>query len=133
MYIDNKKVHQWYWSYEYPDFLNSDGDFVEFDIYIHHSTIGDSSNTSGGGSISELVKSSKICEHDYRVRYHARDNLINTREILCDDGTTDYNPINDNLDRRSHTLSNAEGRQINTFRECSKCFRKICTPCYRDI
>ena len=26
--------HQWYWSYEYPDFLNSDGDFVEFDSYL---------------------------------------------------------------------------------------------------
>jgi len=26
--------HQWHWSYEYPDFLNSDGDFVEFDSYL---------------------------------------------------------------------------------------------------
>ena len=26
--------HQWYWSYEYPDFLNSDEDFVEFDDYL---------------------------------------------------------------------------------------------------
>jgi len=26
--------HQWYWSYEYPDFLNSDGDLVEYDIYL---------------------------------------------------------------------------------------------------
>jgi len=26
--------HQWYWSYEYPDFLNSEGDFVEFDSYL---------------------------------------------------------------------------------------------------
>jgi len=26
--------HQWYWSYEYPDFLNSDGDFIEFDSYL---------------------------------------------------------------------------------------------------
>jgi cytochrome c oxidase subunit 1 len=26
--------HQWYWSYEYPDFLTSDGDFVEFDSYL---------------------------------------------------------------------------------------------------
>lgn len=27
-------LHQWYWSYEYPDFLNSDGDFIEFDSYL---------------------------------------------------------------------------------------------------
>ena len=26
--------HQWYWSYEYPDFLTSEGDFVEFDSYL---------------------------------------------------------------------------------------------------
>jgi len=26
--------HQWYWSYEYPDFLNSDNDFIEFDSYL---------------------------------------------------------------------------------------------------
>jgi heme/copper-type cytochrome/quinol oxidase subunit 2 len=26
--------HQWYWSYQYPDFLNTDDEFVEFDSYI---------------------------------------------------------------------------------------------------
>ena len=26
--------HQWYWSYQYPDFLNSDNEFVEFDSYV---------------------------------------------------------------------------------------------------
>ena len=26
--------HQWYWSYQYPDFLNSNDEFVEFDSYI---------------------------------------------------------------------------------------------------
>ena len=26
--------HQWYWSYMYPDFLNSDDDFIEFDSYL---------------------------------------------------------------------------------------------------
>ena len=26
--------HQWYWSYEYPDFLNKDGEFIEFDSYL---------------------------------------------------------------------------------------------------
>jgi heme/copper-type cytochrome/quinol oxidase subunit 2 len=26
--------HQWYWSYQYPDFLTSDGDFIEFDSYL---------------------------------------------------------------------------------------------------
>ena len=26
--------HQWYWSYQYPDFLNIDEEFIEFDSYI---------------------------------------------------------------------------------------------------
>ena len=26
--------HQWYWSYQYPDFLNSDEEFIEFDSYL---------------------------------------------------------------------------------------------------
>ena len=26
--------HQWYWSYQYPDFLNSNDEFIEFDSYI---------------------------------------------------------------------------------------------------
>lgn len=26
--------HQWYWSYQYPDFLNSDDESIEFDSYL---------------------------------------------------------------------------------------------------
>ena len=26
--------HQWYWSYQYPDFITSDGGLIEFDSYI---------------------------------------------------------------------------------------------------
>ena len=26
--------HQWYWSYQYPDFLDNDDEFVEFDSYL---------------------------------------------------------------------------------------------------
>jgi heme/copper-type cytochrome/quinol oxidase subunit 2 len=35
--------HQWYWSYQYSDFLNSDNDNIEFDSYI----IPDSDLTEG--------------------------------------------------------------------------------------
>jgi hypothetical protein len=27
-------MHQWYWSYQYPDFLDSSDEFIEFDSYI---------------------------------------------------------------------------------------------------
>ena len=26
--------HQWYWSYQYPDFLNQDDEFIEYDSYL---------------------------------------------------------------------------------------------------
>ena len=26
--------HQWYWSYQYPDFLKTDEEFIEFDSYL---------------------------------------------------------------------------------------------------
>ena len=26
--------HQWYWSYQYPDFINKDQEFIEFDSYL---------------------------------------------------------------------------------------------------
>ena len=31
LYIEG---HQWYWSYQYPDFLDSDGEFIEYDSYL---------------------------------------------------------------------------------------------------
>ena len=27
-------LHQWYWSYQYPDFLNEDEEELEFDSYL---------------------------------------------------------------------------------------------------
>ena len=32
--VVSKLPHQWYWSYQYPDFLNSDDEFIEFDSYL---------------------------------------------------------------------------------------------------
>lgn len=34
MYSRKKKMHQWYWSYEYSDFLNEDNESIEFDSYM---------------------------------------------------------------------------------------------------
>ena len=31
LYIEG---HQWYWSYQYPDFLDSDDEFIEYDSYL---------------------------------------------------------------------------------------------------
>ncbi len=37
-------MHQWDWSYEYPDFLDSNNEFIEFDSFII--TVLESSNSS---------------------------------------------------------------------------------------
>nr|YP_009750560.1 cytochrome c oxidase subunit 2 [Akanthomyces lecanii]QIJ60565.1 cytochrome c oxidase subunit 2 [Akanthomyces lecanii]WNO19462.1 cytochrome c oxidase subunit 2 [Akanthomyces lecanii] len=42
--------HQWYWSYQYPDFINSDGEFIEFDSYI----VPDSDLEDGGLRMLEV-------------------------------------------------------------------------------
>ena len=49
------KGHQWYWSYQYPDFLNSDRGFVEFDPYFAMDRGGtnianDEGNNAGGNA-----------------------------------------------------------------------------------
>jgi heme/copper-type cytochrome/quinol oxidase subunit 2 len=42
--------HQWYWSYQYPDFLNLDNEFIEFDSYI----VPESDLEEGGLRILEV-------------------------------------------------------------------------------
>nr|QDG01246.1 cytochrome c oxidase subunit 2 [Scytalidium sp.] len=42
--------HQWYWSYQYPDFLNSEDGFIEFDSYI----VPDSDLEDGGLRMLEV-------------------------------------------------------------------------------
>jgi cytochrome c oxidase subunit 2 len=38
MYSRNDKLifilHQWYWSYEYSDYINESGEAIEFDSYM---------------------------------------------------------------------------------------------------
>ena len=31
--------HQWYWSYEYSDFVNEDGESIEFDSYLDRKSV----------------------------------------------------------------------------------------------
>lgn len=42
--------HQWYWSYQYPDFINTDENFIEFDSYI----VPDSDLEEGGLRLLEV-------------------------------------------------------------------------------
>lgn len=42
--------HQWYWSYQYPDFIDSNEEFIEFDSYI----VPDSDLEEGGLRMLEV-------------------------------------------------------------------------------
>jgi heme/copper-type cytochrome/quinol oxidase subunit 2 len=42
--------HQWYWSYQYPDFIDSNEEFIEFDSYI----VPDSDLEEGGLRLLEV-------------------------------------------------------------------------------
>jgi heme/copper-type cytochrome/quinol oxidase subunit 2 len=53
--------HQWYWSYEYPDFLNSDGDFVEFDSYL----VPESDLEEG--SLRMLEVDNRVINYSYKI------------------------------------------------------------------
>jgi heme/copper-type cytochrome/quinol oxidase subunit 2 len=68
------EAHQWYWSYEYADFLNDDDDFIMFDSYM----IGDSELENG---------KLRMLEVDNRIILpeltHARFNVSSTDVIHC--------------------------------------------------
>ena len=45
-----QQLHQWYWSYQYPDFIDSNEEFIEFDSYI----VPDSDLEEGGLRMLEV-------------------------------------------------------------------------------
>ena len=55
--------HQWYWSYQYPDFLNNDDEELEFDSYL----VPDSDLEDGGLRLLEVdnrVILPELCDDD---------------------------------------------------------------------
>jgi hypothetical protein len=72
-------LHPWYWSYEYPEFLNGDEDFVQFDgdivefniDYNHYSSQGgngnQASNYNQSGNTNESGGSNR-CRHPIWAR-----------------------------------------------------------------
>jgi heme/copper-type cytochrome/quinol oxidase subunit 2 len=56
--------HQWYWSYQYPDFIDSNDDLIEFDSYI----VPDSDLEEGGLRMLE-VDNRVIIPEDTNIRF----------------------------------------------------------------
>lgn len=68
------EAHQWYWSYEYADFINKDDEFISFDSYMINE--------------SELEEGKlRMLEVDNRIilpeRSHIRFNITSTDVIHC--------------------------------------------------
>ena len=106
--------HQWYWSYEYPDFLNSDGDFVEFDSYLAPDSDFASLSTTQGGSFSGPTDDIENCEHRSRNRVVVTD---------CVD-------FKDNPVACSNCPENAlDGTPFNQAIYCQNCGTIICENC----
>ena len=72
--------HQWYWSYQYPDFINSDDEFVEFDSYI----VPDSDLEDGGLRMLE-VDNRVIVPESTHIRFVVTSgDVIPSLAIKCD-------------------------------------------------
>lgn len=137
--------HQWYWSYQYPDFLNEEDEELEFDSYLEAELDLDdgilrmsqpSGSRSGGTDLSGLPVESltpfnwKEFAHDLRIRcYDVSDNRFlqetaeNTPSKLV---TLGQIGINKNTEDFSHLVEFSRiyagnDRLVNSF--CSKILR----------
>ena len=72
--------HQWYWSYEYSDYVNESGESIEFDSYM----IPESDLELGQFRLLD-VDNKVIVPVDTHIR------LIVTGSILCPNYISEYN------------------------------------------
>jgi heme/copper-type cytochrome/quinol oxidase subunit 2 len=91
--------HQWYWSYQYPDFLNNDDEELEFDSYL----VTDSDLENGGlRSLEVDNKTGHVFLSDQNDN-HINDKLINNgetpREMFTDDCNHDFGNFSREGDR----------------------------------
>jgi heme/copper-type cytochrome/quinol oxidase subunit 2 len=85
--------HQWYWSYQYPDFLNDEDEFIEFDSYLvpefelERVFLADNTNTNTSTCINHhnpnffFTVLSEITDTD-RLAYHFSDARLNNQSTM---------------------------------------------------
>jgi cytochrome c oxidase subunit II len=66
------EAHQWYWSYQYPDFLDSDGELIEFDSYI----VPESDLEDGGLRMLE-VDNRLVLPIDTHIRF-----IVSSQDVI---------------------------------------------------
>jgi hypothetical protein len=146
--------HQWYWSYQYPDFLSADEDFIEFDLYLTpeplymdisrllNPEITSSGSSNLGGNQSGLPNPptdelTNRCTRQYQLMYEEGDRGF-TRTY--DSSKWPNDAILDTPDLRKQFVdrvmaSNRKGDYIeqpyangNYKEESRLCYRKFRTP-----
>ena len=104
------EAHQWYWSYEYADFLNDDDDFIMYDSYM----IGDSELENG---------KLRMLEVDNRIILpeltHARFNISST-DVIHSLGSPSLGLKCDAYPYKSNQISVYSNREGTYYGQCSE-------------
>ena len=122
--------HQWYWSYEYPDFLNSDGDFVEFDAYLVPDDLTYESRADPNPpriTEAEHIRNIANCEnHQWTHRVNVTPHDISQNRIPNCDFSTDR-PQGVHVHRPHSAIDPARGQYTYWF--CMYCAGVVCANC----
>lgn len=137
--------HQWYWSYQYPDFLNNDDEELESDSYlipesdmedslINH-LMGDNVNR---GTQSQLLsrRNAITCNH---FSWTKMDVTLENSRGVCDfqvvrikENNLDTWSVKAALAQDYHELASiASGGDI--YYVCDHCFATACNPCFQAM
>jgi heme/copper-type cytochrome/quinol oxidase subunit 2 len=104
------EAHQWYWSYEYADFLNSDDDFIMYDSYM----IGESELENG---------KLRMLEVDNRIILpeltHARFNISST-DVIHSLASPSLGLKCDAYPYKSNQISVYSNREGTYYGQCSE-------------
>jgi len=124
--------HQWYWSYEYPDFLSNDDEELEFDSYLVPDLVSLSANNPPVAPVNASTTPSVYgtCSHD--IRYFSSNNDINLVPLACDAATDNHRlfPIKSQFNPSTgQTERTIASRAI----QCIKCKLLVCNYCATKI
>ena len=119
--------HQWYLNYQYPDFLNDDGEELEFDSYlVPESDLVDGvlcTNAPGLPIVHDYTLQEMIilnCSHN-NIGYLSDLSPESKRNALCD--------LNSDITNGSLVKHKAFSPPLRQAYYCRQCFATICSNC----
>ena len=102
--------HQWYWSYEYSDFVNEDGESIEFDSYM----IPDSDLENGQLRLLD-VDNSLVIPVDTNVRF-----VVTSTDVIHSFAVPSLGMKVDALPGRLNQTSTIAEREGTFYGQCSE-------------